>query len=166
MAARRLLIVMLVLLGLSTLAAALIPPREPSEETTTDATETAPTATETAPAGEIVPFAVPIDPKRISVVPVSAGDQLELAICSNKPDQVEIPAFGLLETVGPEEPATFPLLVQKPGTYGVRLVTADRVVVRIQVSKAAGGDVKRDQARKVTGRQRRCAALAGLPTGD
>jgi hypothetical protein len=166
MAARRLLIVMLVLLGLSTLAAALVPPREPSEDTTTDATqETATTPTEAAPAGEVVPFAVPIDPKRILVVPATAGDQLELAICSKVPEQVEIPAFGLLETAEPAKPATFQLLVEQPGTFGVRLVNADRVVVRIQVAKAAKDTKRRIGAGKVTGPQRRCAALAGLPTG-
>jgi hypothetical protein len=165
MAARRLLIVMLILLGLSTLAASQIPPRESSDDAATDTTETtASVPTETEPAGEEVPFAVPIR-KRVSVVQVDAGDQLALAICSNQPDQVEIPAFGLLEAVGPAEAATFQLLVEEPGTYGVRLVNADRVAVRIQVAEAGPEESEAAPARKITGRQRQCAELAGLPTG-
>jgi hypothetical protein len=167
MAARRLLIVMLILLGLSTLAAALIPPRETSEDGTTATTEeTASVPTETQPAGEQVSVAVPIRKRRVSVVPVDAGDQLALAICSKNPDQVEIPAFGLLEVVGPAEPATFQLLVEEPGTYGVRLVSADRVAVRIQVAKPAPADSESGSQRKLKGPQRKCAELAGLPTGS
>ncbi len=136
MAARRLLIVMLVLLGVSTLAAALVPPRSAREgsttSTTTEATETGPL--DTVPRGEGKSARIEVDSNRISVVPVALGDQLSLTIASDRADLVEIPAIGLIDSLGPNGPALFNVFASRVGSYGIRLVEADRLVGRIEVT--------------------------------
>lgn len=139
MAARRLLIVMIVLLGLSTLAAALVPtgPRPGSDETTetqTETMQTQPEAAEGAPPGRFFTATVNARSRKVEVVPLSLGDQLSLQVRSGAFDQVELPAFGLVHAVGPYAPATFDLLADRPGTFAIRLVDAGRVVGRIRVT--------------------------------
>jgi len=165
MAARRLLIVMLVLLGLSTLAAALIPPR-PTEDAgtttgTTEATESVPT--DTVPRGTFVPGVVAIRPRGISLLSVKAGDQVQLAVCWTKSDEVEVPSFGLVDPVAPAKPARFDLLFEETGTYGVKLLRADRVVARITVGRPrAAGELGTIDPDRLTGPEKRCAEFAGF----
>jgi hypothetical protein len=139
-AARRLLIIMLVLLGVSTLAAALVGNRPLREEGTdsTIASETEPTVPpDTVPEGrELRPVVIEVDEAKVIVVPVEVGDQLPLIVRARKADQVEIPALGLLEPVAPSAPAGFNVFAREAGSYGVRLVIADRIVARIEVTKA------------------------------
>jgi len=144
--------VMLVLLGLSTLAAALLPPQALEEDTTgttstTEATETTPT--ETAPRGkELAQQRIKVGGKRIPVVscparlrrvkrcrPIEAGDQLSLVVSSTKADELEMPAFGLVDSVGPNKPARFEILVTSPGSYKLRFVSTGRIAARIVVEK-------------------------------
>jgi hypothetical protein len=146
MAARRLLIVMLVLLGLSTLAAALVPTRSLNDagtgstiagETQTEAT----VPTDTVPRGKPLELKIRVGGDQIPIVPIEVGDQLALTVVSRNSDQLEIPALGLIETVGPNLPATFDVLAEQRGDIGIRAVSADRVVAKIRVerrSKKAG----------------------------
>ena len=144
MAARRLLIIMLVLLGLSTLAAAMVDTRSLREEgtgsTIASETETQPTTTtEPEPPGRLLkPLTIRVGPDRkVVVVPMEVGDQLPLTVRSKAADQLEIGALGLLQPVSPEAPAHFDILATAAGTYGMRLVESDDVVARIEVSKTA-----------------------------
>lgn len=139
MAARRLLIVMLLLLGLSTLAAALVP-QDALREGTTDTTDTEETESvpvDTVPAGKDLEATIRADPARIQVIRLVAGDQLSLTITSARFDQVEIPGLGLVRAVGPSAPAQFELLAETPESYGVRLVEANRLIGRIEVRERA-----------------------------
>ena len=81
------------------------------------------------------PVTVDVKGRRVTVVRVEVGDQLPLAVRARKADLVEIPALGLLEPVAPGAPARFDVLAQAPASYGVRLVNADRVIARIEISK-------------------------------
>lgn len=141
MVARRLLIVMLVLLGLSTLAAALIPTNrlrnDDTASTITDRTQpTTTTAAEPPPLeGRSLKTAITVGDGPVKVVPIEVGDQLHLVISSARSDQLEIPALGLLEAVGPNLPARFDILAREPIDYGIRYVQANRVVARVEVAK-------------------------------
>ena len=150
MAARRLLIIMLVLLGISTLAAALVDTRSFREEGTgsTIASETEQTVPPaTVPRGSpLEPVVVEVKGERVTVVRVEVGDQLPLAVSARKADLVEIPALGLLEPIAPGAPARFDLLAQEPTSYGLRLVNADRVVARIEISRARKKQKKKAQS--------------------
>jgi len=119
MAARRLLIVMLVLLGVSTLAAALLPQRTLRNDGTTATTRPTTTTTGTNPAFRR-PTKILVGGKKFPVVsPVSVGDQLTLLVRSRFPAEIAIPEFGLVGFATSDTPARFELLADEPGTIGV-----------------------------------------------
>lgn len=157
MAARRLVIVMLVLLGVSAGLAALVPERESDEgtvgssetQTTTEAETTAETETnkESQPATGAEPDSsgvqmakITVGGRKFPVVPIMPGEQLSLVVNSKIADQVEIPALGLIDAVGPGAPARFELLPEEEGDLGIRLVNEERVVARIEVRSEARGE--------------------------
>jgi len=137
---------MLVLLGISTLLAALTPTRDTGSDTTTTATApppTVPTATGEPPTGQgaRVPARIDADSGQVTrlgsgEVPIYAGDELVLTVTSAHPDQVEIPGFGEVQAVSRDAPASFDIFLDAPGNYAVRLVDANRVVGRVKVSEA------------------------------
>jgi hypothetical protein len=148
MAARRLLIVMLVLLGLSTLAAALVPQRTLNEgsttgTTTTQSTTTAPTAVPNP--AFLRPTKITVGGKKFPVVsPIPVGDQLRLVVRSRFPAEIEIPEFGLLGFASPDAPARFELLPDTPGTFGILFAASDKPAGQIKVvappaSNSGGG---------------------------
>lgn len=150
MAARRLMIIMLVLLAISAGAAALVPTRDSNEDTVgstgTDATggstATKPEATDPPepPVGEQASptFDIKVGGRKLPIVPVVLGQQVTLIVRSKLTDQLEIPALGLIEPVAPGAPARFELFPQEAGDLGIRLIGGDRVVARIEVSSRGG----------------------------
>lgn len=132
---------MLILLGISTLAAALVGNRTISEDGTgsTVASETEATTTETdapprtGPGGEELTFDVRVGGEKMKVVRAEVGDQVSLLVRSKKPDLVEIPAFGLVEAATPQVPARFDILATEPGEFGIRLVDGKRVVAQLEI---------------------------------
>src|SRR5687768_7679299 len=106
MAARRLIAVMLVLLFLSSLAAALAPVEpQRDEETSTTATETAPGATLTG--GDRVRETLAADLKDPPRVKAAVGDQLQLRVTSKRAATLELVRLGPTEDVDPAAPALF-----------------------------------------------------------
>jgi hypothetical protein len=143
MAARRLLIVMLILLGLSTLAAALVPQRALRNGTTTGTTTTqsSPT-TPSPPITDVLPpvAEITVGGKKFPVVaPVHVGDQLTLLVRSRRPREISIPEFGLIGFATRDTPARFELLPTTPGTFGI--LFAARHVIGEGVGAAASGKV-------------------------
>ena len=138
MAARRLLIVMLVLLGVSTLAAALIP-QSPREDASTQSTTQATTTTAMPPSPVYLPpTKITVGGKKLPIVsPVRVGDRLTLVVRSRVPAQIEIPEFGLLAFAAPDAPARFELLAETPGTFGILFATTGKVAAQIRVVPAA-----------------------------
>ncbi len=133
MAARRLVIVMLVLLGISALAAALVPGQRVNQGTdTTDSTATGET-TEVLPEGRLLTATINAARTKQQAVRIKLGDELILLVKANLRDDVEIPALGVVEPVDPLTPARFDLLPTQTGSYPVRLVTEHRRVGRLQV---------------------------------
>jgi len=139
MAARRLLIVMLALLALSTLAAALVPPQGQRADTSSTGTtaESERTPKKPAPSGRLSEQAIDASSREPQTIRMRRGDELALTVRSGAPDQVEIPAFGRIEDVGRDDPARFDLLAERTGTFEVRLVEAGRVIGRISVRPAS-----------------------------
>ena len=152
MAARRLLIVMLVLLGLSTLAAALLPQRTLNKDGTTGTTTTQ--ATTTAPAATpnfafLRPTKITVGGKKFPVVsPIQVGDQLRLLVRSRVPAEIEIPEFGLVGFASPDTPARFELLPDTPGTFGILFAASNKPAAQIRVVAPTGnGDKKGKKAK-------------------
>jgi hypothetical protein len=134
MAARRLLIVMLVLLGLSTLAAALVPQHGLRDDTTSSTTTTQPTTTAATPTPIPRPTKVVVGGKKLPIVfPVHVGQQLPLYVYSRFPTQLEIPAFGLLGFATKNAPAQFAVLPDAAGTYGILFSPSGKVAAKIRV---------------------------------
>jgi len=135
MVARRLLIVLLVLLVASTVAGTLLP-TPTDEETGGDETRGEPTVTEpteTRPTASERQIEFKIAPGTIRVFEASVGEQLAVTIRSDESGLLEIPALGLVDAVAPGAPARFNLLPSEPGSFGVRFLEDERVVARIEV---------------------------------
>jgi hypothetical protein len=136
-AARRLLIVMLVLLGISVLGGTLLPSQRSEERTGTTETTEAPTETtarDEVPQGRLLTQELRVSPDRVYKIEIAVGDQLQLTVRSSKPDQVEIPRLGLVDTVDRFAPARFDVLATEPGSYPIRLIETDRTIGRIAVT--------------------------------
>lgn len=146
MAARRLVIVMLVLLAVSTLAAALVPtpesddPRPVATDTATSGQGPEPDAGAAgSPEGRLVARRIRVgEGEKPRSVEVRSGDQLLLLVSGRLADDIAIPAFGLVETMTPFSPARFDLIVDRTGRFPIRAERAARVVGRI-VSVAGSG---------------------------
>ena len=167
MAARRLLIVMLVLLGASTLAAALVPQRTLNEAGTTGTTTTQPT-TPTAPVPSpafLRPTKITVGGKKFPVVsPIKVGDQLSLLVRSRFPAEIEIPEFGLVGFASPNAPARFELLPDSPGTFGILFAASGKPAGQIEVVAPSGSKGKGNEKRtgvKPNGKSSSSRAPAG-----
>src|SRR5437867_3510643 len=133
MATRRLIIGLIVLLALSTLAAAFLPAPE-GTRTSTTSTERQPARRPPPPRGGLVRATVDAGAGRPQAIPLGDGDELVLRVRSRAPDQVEVRGFGEVQAVDRFSPARFDLLATRPGTFPVRLLEAHRTVARIQVA--------------------------------
>lgn len=153
MAVRRLLVVMLVLLGVSTLAAALVPPQSGQDDTGSTASEQTVPA-DTLPRGKTLSAEIRVGGGKTPVVPVEVGDQLELTVRSERSDLLEIPGLGLVEAVAPGSPARFNVLALERGSYGIRFVERDHVVARIVVERAGAGKKEEAGSSKASSRAR------------
>jgi hypothetical protein len=142
-----LLILMLAVLGVSTLAAALLapPPEREQEETTTE--EPAPSG-ELRDAGRLIETHMSVSARRPDTVRVRPGDQLSLTVRSRTGGQIEVPAFGLVEDVGRADPARFDLLAERKGVFEVRLVGSGRVIGRIAVGRMDANGSSADKSRR------------------
>jgi hypothetical protein len=143
MAARRLILVMLVLLVLSSAVAALIPIERDALEGSSSTTST--TVQEPPATGELVRRKVDADAKRPPTIRITRGDQLELTVTSSRPGQIEIVALGVLQDVDRFLPARFDVLPADRGTYSVGFIPPEppgatgRVIARIAVGQVGGG---------------------------
>jgi hypothetical protein len=136
MAARRLILILLVLLFVSSLAAALVPIDRSGDSTST------PTTTElakTPPEGREIIERIDARDRKPERIRMRVGDQLRLTVDGRAPDQVEIPRLDLLEPVDLGAPARFDLLADEPGTYVIRLLEARRTIARLVVSPPKDG---------------------------
>ena len=136
MAARRLLILLLAVLAISTIGAALIAPQPadpPPARTTTQGDSRAPPR---EAGGRLIEASVRVRRARPETIRLHPGDQLELTVRSRTPGQVSVPRFGLLEDAGPDEPAELSLLVDEPGDFHVRFAPGGGTVAHIVAAPA------------------------------
>jgi hypothetical protein len=159
MAARRLLIVLLVLLGLSTLAAALVPQRTLRDSGTTGTTtQTTPTASPPNPAfrrpTKITVGENAAGKRLLPLVRADLGDQFTLLVRSSFPAQIQIPEFGLIGFATADTPARFELLADTPGTFGILFgATSEphvtgKPAARIEVLQPGAKQQKKAEGRK------------------
>jgi hypothetical protein len=130
MVARRLLIFVAVLMGLTALAAGLAAPPDRSPSA---APEAAPGAVRTA--SPLVERTVQLSEPQ--TVAVNEGDEVRLTVSGDALDVVELVGLDLLQPIAPETPAVFDLNADEAGSYAIRLVEAGRSAGKLQVSPAA-----------------------------
>ncbi len=165
MAARRLIALLVVLLVISSIAAALAPtPAErDAESSTTTTTTTGPGEPDDAGSGAapLIEATAEVPPPRGDAkggrqtepaeIEAAVGDQLALTVRTDETTAVEIPELGLLETASPGAPARFDLLLREPGRLAV-LADGHRQVAWVTVAapKAPNGnghdDKRKEQA--------------------
>jgi hypothetical protein len=164
MAARRLLIIMLILLGISTLAAALIPQhalRRSGTTSTTGTTGTAPpTIAGTAPPAVPPTAVIVVGGRRLPVIPVHVGQRFTILASSRQPAELSIPAFGLVSFATPIAPARFELLTETRGTFGILFDPPVKVGKCLEQVAALIQVLKRGEKPKMV-RSPKCAARAG-----
>ena len=146
MAARRLIIVLLVLFGISVAAAAIAPDRQggligasDSDSTSTSSTTSTSPAPTTA-AGETLTVRIDASSARPETVEGFVGDQLELNVRSRNGQVIEIGQYGVTDFAAPNAPATFDLLLREPGRFPITDGDSGRIVGRLIVHKPAGHD--------------------------
>ena len=141
MAARRLILAMIVLLVASSVAAALVPVERRIGLSSTETT----TTDDSGPTGKLVTATMRAGAAHPQTVSIRLGDQLSLQVTSLVSDQVEIPALGELADVDRDAPARFDLLPFETGRYSVRLVDAKQKVGRIVVRARKRSGQRSDQ---------------------
>ncbi len=141
MAARRLLLVMVLLLIASSLAAALVPPPPERDESSTSTTSTAgeegSQATGESGQNRLITQSIDANADEPALLSLRAGDQLALAVTSDRFVEIEIPELGLFDTATPGSPARFNLIADEPGRIVVRTVKPERVVAQINIAEPA-----------------------------
>jgi hypothetical protein len=150
MAARRLIIVLLVLFAVSIVAAMIAPERRgpllgdrssSSTDSTSSTTTTTTTETTTAdelPSGEALTARIEASPAKPESVEAFVGDQLDLNVGSERSREIEIPAFGITETAAPDAPANFNLLFREAGKLPIIDADSGELVGRLDVSEPRG----------------------------
>lgn len=151
MAARRILILFVVLMGLGVLASSIAPrggvPGGPGTTPTTQ-TRTTPTIEQPpSPPTNLVKADVQAPdaadrafrPERIKA---AQGDRVVLLVRATFEDQVQVDGYDLIEPVSQFAPAAFDFIADQAGSFDVRLLGADRIVARLVVTppseRAAG----------------------------
>jgi hypothetical protein len=120
---RRVLIVVILVMGLTAVAASLNPPQR---RVLNDPTPT-PTASPAAPSGAASTVVRTLDADAEAVtVRAHVGDIVQLEVTAAAPDTVVFE--GQTEPVDPASPARFEVYADAPGEFPIRLVDGERLV--------------------------------------
>jgi hypothetical protein len=141
MFARRLLVLVAVLMGLTALAASLSPPPEPIRRgasagaTPTPAPPAAPTRAAPGAAGEVVRARISASAAALPrVVRAMRDDLVELVVAGDVVDTVAIDGLPVLEPIDPDSPVRLELYADRPGRFPIRLLDAGRRIGTLRVS--------------------------------
>lgn len=133
---------MVVMLGVSTLAAALVPsPEEDGEGTATKTRTRGETTRKPPPAltGRLVEASVSAGRREPRRIELRRGDRVSLTVQVSRAREVEIPSLGLLTFAQPGTPATFQIYASRRGRFRVRLLEPTRTVAVLVIDGAPQG---------------------------
>jgi hypothetical protein len=137
---RRLAILVVVLMGLTALAASISPPPQPlpREATSTPAPSPSPAATATpdpAVSGVVV-ARMEIGPpgSPLARVRARAGETVMLEVSGDVVDAVGVGHLPVIEPIDPDSPAQLQIVTDAPGRYPVRLLDQGREIGVLDVS--------------------------------
>jgi hypothetical protein len=129
---RRFLILVIVLMGLTALAAT-VAPREPVVREDREQPTPTPAAASGSPTFATVEETVSTDDDDARVS-VRAGDLIELTVTGTERDSVKV--LDRIDSIDPTTPARFSLLPRVPGEYPIELLAAGREVGTLVVREA------------------------------
>ncbi len=75
-----------------------------------------------------------VDDDASTAVRVARGDIVRLEVAGDVLDSVELDGLDRIEVIEPVTPAMFEVLAERPGTYPIRLVAADRRIGRLVIT--------------------------------
>ena len=139
MAARRLLIVLAILMAISIAAAAIAPqrpvtgPGEPATTATEEATD------RSTGSGGRVRERLQASADSPPTARAEVGDQLSLSVGAEMPLEVEIANLGLIGNADPAAPALFDVLLRDPGALAVTDAANGQIVGRVLVRRPRAG---------------------------
>jgi hypothetical protein len=140
MVARRLLIVMLVMLVIASLSSVFLaePGRRTgagSPQTTTGEHPTGPPERRAEGKGRLVRVTLESSASRPQTIRLRTGDQLALRVDARRTAQVALVGLGQLEDVVPLGPARFNLYADREGRFPVRMLPVKRTIGVIVVAE-------------------------------
>jgi hypothetical protein len=134
---------MLVLLAVSTLAAALLPPPEGDEPASRPPVRNEKRSPTAAPrpqdTGLLLVSRMALTRRAPKTARIELGDQLRLSVMAPFGADVEIPGLGLTGSLTPFAPAQFDLLATRTGRFAVRAVETGRLVGTLLVGRPGSG---------------------------
>jgi hypothetical protein len=142
MVARRLLILMLVMLMIASLSSVFLaePGRRGDEApaTTTPRDPEPPRGAPAAGEGRLLRATLDASAAKPRTIRMRVGDQLALRVQARQALQVELAGLGQLEDLVPPAPARFNLYADRRGSFPVRVLPAERTIGVIEVKPAEG----------------------------
>jgi hypothetical protein len=128
MDARRVLILIAVLLGVSALAAGLAPPPERTRSPVEGVVPSPTAADEADPDIQVVSAA-----EENQSIEAEAGRRLRIEVTSDRYGSVQLGADGPIESVQPGSPAHFDLLPDRPGEQDLVFLEPRRVIATVTI---------------------------------
>ena len=77
---------------------------------------------------------ISVDDGASTAVRVARGDIVRLEVTGDVLDSVELDGLDRIEVIEPVTPALFEVLAERPGTYPIRLVAADRRIGQLVIT--------------------------------
>jgi hypothetical protein len=132
--ARRLLILLAVLLGLSALAASVAPPQRPLGDFGAPAPTQAPPVQPAPQPPRTIARTIVADrltgPARVRA---RVGDTVQLVVRSSRLDSVAVADLAPVQAVEADSPAQFEILADMPGSYPITFVESGRRIGLLEV---------------------------------
>jgi hypothetical protein len=131
---RRLVILVVVLMGLTALAASVAPtPENPRNEARRTPSPSPAPATS---AGDPAAVSLTLDARQHQPQEIQAtvGDDIALEVKADIADSVVIEGLDAVEAVAPDSPAYFDLFADRAGTYPIRLEDSGRQLGELVIS--------------------------------
>jgi hypothetical protein len=128
MPARRMLVLVAILMGITAIVAGLAAPVSRTPKPEPEAAPVSPGRRAAAPVEETIAVAKP------RTVAVDEGDLVQLTVTGQVSDVVELVGLDLMAPIAPETPAVFDLHADAAGRYPVRLTAEGRDVGALRVS--------------------------------
>lgn len=133
MVARRLALLLALLMLMSALAAQLAPRQSDSEGELTNRPAATPSPA-TAGDADLIERTIPAGEAEPAIVEAHVGDTIRLEVASDEPVSIELEQLDEIEVASPDGPARFEVFADRPGTFPIVVVETGREIGRLEIS--------------------------------